>query len=89
MLQTAREVDWMRNNVGQDQVTRVRYGVGGVGGADLIGIRRCDGRFIACEVKGPSGKPTPEQLRFLERVRFSGGIGVLAYGVADVVEAIK
>lgn len=89
MLGTTRLVDWFRNNVGQDQQTHVRYGVGGVGGADLIGILRGSGRFVACEVKGPKGRASEDQLRFLERVKRSGGIAVLARSVDDVLEALK
>ena len=46
MLQTCELVDWMRNNVGTAyhiDGSVVAYGLGGKGGADLIGIRRRDG----------------------------------------------
>jgi hypothetical protein len=48
-----------------------------VGSSDLIGIAP-GGRFLAVEIKTPTGKPTPEQTRFLEAVRARGGIAGIA-----------
>jgi hypothetical protein len=47
------------------------------------------GRFIAIEVKRPGGRVSPEQERFLERVRAAGGIGLVAYGVDDVIDGLE
>ena len=46
------------------------------------------GRFVAIEVKGPGGKASPDQLRFLAEVRRAGGIGIVAYSIDDVIEAL-
>ncbi len=46
------------------------------------------GRFLAIEVKRPGGKVSPEQERFLERVRAAGGIGLVAYGIDDVIDGL-
>lgn len=80
-----------RNNVGslQDINGRwVRYGVCNPGGADLIGWT-VDGRFLAIEVKFGSTATTAPQLRFLEVVRKSGGIGIIARSADDVVRVLK
>jgi len=45
------------------------------------------GLFI--EVKSKAGKPTMEQLEFLERVRSVGYEGKICYGADEVIEAIK
>lgn len=46
------------------------------------------GTFVAIEVKKPGGKPSPDQLEFLERVKAYGGIGILAYSLDDVMAVI-
>ena len=43
------------------------------------------GTFIAVEVKKPGGNPSPDQLDFLARINASGGIGILAYSLDDVL----
>jgi len=43
------------------------------------------GGFVAIEVKKPGGKPTPEQIDFLERVSKNMGIGILAHSIDDVI----
>lgn len=65
------------------------YGEKGI--SDIIGLTK-KGQFLAVEVKrrgetrSKDGKPSKEQLEFLERVREKGGIGVLAYSLEDVVK---
>jgi len=89
MLKTCDQIDWMKNPRGYDEAHRVAYGCGGTGAADFLGIRRRDGRFVACEVKRPvSGVVSPAQELFLTRVRRSGGIGFIARSVEDVLDAI-
>lgn len=55
-----------------------------VGVSDVCGLLR-SGKFFAIEVKAGKNPPSPEQLDFLERVRLSGGIGIVAYSVDDVI----
>lgn len=55
-----------------------------VGSSDLIGIAP-GGRFLAVEIKTPTGKPTPEQTRFLEAVRARGGIAGIARSPAEAL----
>lgn len=71
-----------------------KYGVKGtadIGG--LVTYRRSDGtafgRSIAIEVKGPKGKPTPEQLKWGEMLEKRGGIWILAYSTDDVKARLK
>lgn len=69
----------------QDTKQYIRQGRKGI--ADIIGSRP-DGRFFAIEVKSKKGKPTQEQVEFLEEVRSKKGIGILAYSIDDVDKAL-
>lgn len=74
----------MRNQTGAYHVGKrfIRYGVGGKGGADLIGWTDT-GRFVAIEVK--AGSPTTaHQVAFLKAVIRAGGIGIVAHSISDV-----
>ena len=76
-----------RNNVGawKDPSGRiVRYGVGGKGGADLLGIAP-DGRFLAVETKTAKGAVRPEQLTFIAAVQKAGGRAGVARSVEDAL----
>lgn len=55
-----------------------------VGSSDLIGIAP-GGRFLAVEIKTPTGKATPEQLRFIDAVRARGGIAGIARSPAEAL----
>ena len=74
-----------RNNTGLavDGLRRIRYGLA-VGSSDLVGILVPEGRFVALEVKAPGKRPTPEQERFLDLVRRSGGFAAVVRSVEDV-----
>ena len=67
----------------------VRYGVGGSGGADLVGLERSTGRLVVCEVKRPGERPREDQEAFLERIRLSGGIAFWADSVRMAVEGMR
>ncbi len=47
-----------------------------------------DGRFVALEVKRPSGRVRPEQEVFLDKVRRHGGVGAVVRSIADVERAL-
>lgn len=79
-----------RNNLGVARYAdgaSVRYGVGGPGGADLIGW--CDGRFLAIEVKTPGGRVAPAQHRFLDAVTSSGGVAGICRSAGDALALIQ
>jgi hypothetical protein len=56
--------------------------------SDLIGCSP-KGRFGAFEIKKPGGRPSPEQIDFLRRINEKGGIGVLAYSLDDIINAVN
>jgi hypothetical protein len=90
-----------RNNTGaiKDAEGRlVRFGLC-KGSSDLIGFRptvitpdmvgQTVAVFTAIEVKTPTGKPTPEQLHFINRVKQHGGIAGIARSVEDALAITK
>lgn len=46
-----------------------------------------NGRFLAIEVKGEGGRPSPLQLHHVEQIRKSGGLAVIAW--PDDFERLK
>jgi hypothetical protein len=72
-----------RNNIGVADVRdyKVRFGVGGPGGADLIGC--LNGRFIAIEVKTATGRQSNDQRIFQALVESKGGVYVILRSVDD------
>lgn len=74
---------WWRNNIGvaERRGFTIRFGVGGPGGADLIGLFR--GRFVAIEIKTPTGRQSPEQRQFQQLVERKGGTYVVLRSVDD------
>lgn len=74
-----------RNHTGMSKMTRTgafaSFGVGGPGGADLLGI--CNGHFLAIEVKRRAGKLTDNQRFFLSEVEENGGMALVATQTRD------
>lgn len=58
------------------------------GGSDIIGITPT-GKFLAIEVKTEKGRPTKEQLRFIEAVRNAGGIAGIARSPEEALDLIR
>lgn len=82
-----------RNNCGMARHASgapVRYGVGGNGGSDLIGW--VDGRFLAIEVKTPTGRTARErreqQQRFLDAVNADGGVAARCRSVEEALQLV-
>lgn len=81
-----------RNNCGvaeQRDGSFVRYGVGGKGGSDLLGILTLAsgvGVWIAVEVKTPVGRLSLEQRQFGELVERCGGVFLVPRSVDEFVE---
>ena len=57
------------------------------GVADIIGCYK--GRMIAIELKSPTGKPTPEQERFIQNVNEAGGIAFVARSIDEVIDGLN
>jgi hypothetical protein len=70
------------NGAFRDGKRFVRFGWPGC--SDVLGQLR-DGRFLAVEVKAPTGKASEAQQLFLNRVRAAGGIAFIATNAADVI----
>lgn len=74
-----------RNNIGHAVMRhghRVTFGVGGPGGADLLGLDH-RGRFLAFEIKTPIGRQSKEQLQFQQLVTRLGGLYLVMRSVDD------
>lgn len=56
-----------------------------VGSSDLIGYRQVDGvaQFVALEVKSATGRPTAQQMQFLEHIRAVGGCAGVVRSIED------
>ena len=101
MIATCDDVDWLRNNVGaydanplcrycglrphSGSARWIRYGVGGRGGADLLGVQRSTGRFVAAEIKTAPGIVSADQTLFLARVARSHGLSGVIRSCDDVI----
>jgi hypothetical protein len=74
-----------RNNTGavKDGDRYIRYGLC-KGSADIIGLTP-DGRFLAVEVKTRTGRPTKEQLTFIDAINEQGGIAGVARTPEDAL----
>jgi hypothetical protein len=53
---------------------------------DMVGQRLAV--FVAVETKSPTGRPTPDQRRFVGAVRSAGGRAVVARTLADVAAVL-
>ena len=55
------------------------------GSSDLIGYRQIDGvaQFVAIEVKSERGRPSPQQVQFLDHIQGAGGCAGIARSVDE------
>ena len=62
-----------------------------VGSSDLIGYRQVGGlaQFVALEVKSATGRPTPEQTRFLDHISSAGGCAAVVRSVDDAHAVLR
>ena len=62
-----------------------------VGSSDLIGYRQVGGlaQFVALEVKSATGRPTPEQTRFLDHISSAGGCAAVVRSIADADAVLR
>jgi len=81
-----------RNNVGMAEhwspkgVRRTRYGLA-PGSADLIGC--LSGRFVALEIKTPTGRLTPEQKTWLALVERHGGLTAVVHSADEALAVVR
>lgn len=75
-----------RNNVGCLQ--NIHYGLG-KGSADLVGLVKTTGQFLAVEVKTPIGRVSPEQAAWLEAVRGMGGLAFVWRSVDEATAFVE
>lgn len=87
VAESGRAMIWRCNN-GVDTARGVRYGLG-VGAADLIGLLRPSGRFLALEVKTPEGKQSIQQRLWGEAVRTAGGFYAVVRSIDEALAAIE
>ncbi len=57
------------------------------GTSDVLGIYK--GRPLAIEIKRPGGKPTDDQVRFIEDFKTHGGIAFVATSIEDVIKHLQ
>ena len=62
-----------------------------VGSSDLIGYRVVDrvAQFVALEVKSPTGRPTAQQVQFLDHINAVGGLAGIARSVDDAAAILR
>lgn len=98
MLRLSPGVVLFRNQRGYDERAKAHYGVGPNGGSDLIGywkitvtpemVGKQIAVFVALEVKTETGKVTPEQQAFVERVSADGGRAGIVRSVIDAFNVL-
>lgn len=89
VVQTGRALLW-RNNTGLATYgsAKVAYGLG-LGGADLVGVVKGTGRFLALEVKTPEGRLSAEQKAWRRAVEASGAYYACVRSVDEALEALE
>ena len=62
-----------------------------VGSSDLIGYRQVDGvaQFVALEVKSATGRPTAQQVQFLDHIQAAGGLAGIVRSVDDAAAILR
>lgn len=56
---------------------------------DLAGFRRSDGKAVFIEIKTGTGRPTKEQLKFIENAKRSGCLAGIARSIEEAISIIK
>ena len=64
----------------------VKFGL--QGSADIIGLMKPHGRFLAIEVKTEKGRQSESQKRFQRMIEDMGGLYILARSPEDVIKAL-
>lgn len=79
-----------RINVGKGYTPDGRYFQTGVppGFSDLFGFRKSDGRAVFIEVKTRTGRPSAQQMKFLDTMRRSGAIAGICRSKEEAIELV-
>lgn len=85
------DVVMWRNNVGALKDARGRYVRFGLceGSADLIGIYKPTGQFLAIEIKRPGGKLSEAQEKFAALVASCGGIHFTVFSADEAIQKLE
>lgn len=82
---------WRNNSVGvfdpRKRIFRkpsLKYSIKGV--SDILGIWK--GRPLAIEVKSKTGRPSPDQIEFINKFKDKGGIAFIARSIEDCEKAL-
>ena len=80
-----------RMNVGEGLTKDGRFFSTGVprGFSDLFGVRKSDGRAVFIEVKTPKGRPTKQQINFINRMRAAGAVAGICRSAEEAVRLIN
>lgn len=80
-----------RANVGTGCTKDGRYFSTGLpkGFSDLFGVRKSDGKAVFIEVKTPKGRPSAEQVRFIDTMQKNGAIAGICRSAEDAVNLVK
>lgn len=77
---------WRQNNAGvynnEKKVWRANSSTPGI--SDIIGFRRINGQFLACEIKAGRDKLSDHQIDFLDAVKKAGGLAIVIRTMDDV-----
>lgn len=65
---------------------RIRVGFPGL--SDLVGFRP-DGKFFALEIKTPTGRPSPEQIKFIDFCHRKGIPAGIARSVEEALQILE
>ena len=79
----------LRTNSGvyyDSQGNRITIGFKGL--SDLVGFRP-DGKFFALEIKTPTGRPSPEQIKFIDFCHRKGIPAGIARSVEEALQILE
>lgn len=79
-----------RVNVGEGFTKDGRFFKTGVpkGFSDLFGVRKSDGKAVFIEVKTPEGRPSKEQLKFIEQMKKAGAVAGICRSPEQAIKLI-